>query len=56
LFHNGQRVGDVVRATHAPSGSFTVRKLEPNWAGTYRFRTHAVRLNGANSCTGRARF
>lgn len=56
LFHNGNRMASVARATRAPSGSFTVRNRVPNRAGADRFRALATRVGGGNTCAGRIRF
>ena len=42
------------RMTQAPSGSFEVRRLAQNHAGTDAFRARAVNLASAETCLGRA--
>jgi len=42
LFQNGNRIFAGQRVTKAPSGSFTVRKLATDTAGTDSFRGRAV--------------
>ena len=56
LFHDGRRVTRDVFTTRGLSGSFTVRRVEPNRAGGDRFRARAVRLGDGQTCRGGARF
>jgi hypothetical protein len=56
LLHNGKATMSVVRATRAPSGSFTIRNLVPNRAGGDHFRAQATRIGAANTCSGRVAF
>jgi hypothetical protein len=51
---NGERIFAGRRVTQAPSGSFTVRVLAPNTAGTDGFRASATNLANGESCVGRA--
>jgi hypothetical protein len=54
LFQNGERFFLGTRTTQSPSGSFTVRVLRPNTAGTDSFRGRAVNLTTGEVCEGRA--
>lgn len=56
LWHNGRAMTNVVRATRAPSGSFTVRNVVPNRAGSDGFRAQATRVGGGDTCSGRIQF
>jgi hypothetical protein len=54
LFHNGDRIFAGRRTTQAPSGSFTVRVLANNAAGTDSFRGRATNLVTGEVCGGSA--
>jgi hypothetical protein len=54
LFENGNRIFSDTRKTQAPSGSFTVRKLANNTAGTDNFRARATNLASSEVCGGSA--
>ncbi|HEX9124407.1 MAG TPA: hypothetical protein VF984_13795 [Actinomycetota bacterium] len=56
IFKNGTRILGGSRVTKAPSGSFTVRLVTSNPAGTDAFRGKAVNANTGESCIGRASF
>jgi hypothetical protein len=52
--HNGALIFVGKRVTKAPSGSFTVRRLTNNRAGTDSFRAGARALVSGQTCVGRA--
>lgn len=54
IAHNGLTVFAGSRATLAPSGSFTVRTVVPNRAGTDSITATAVNRATGERCTGRA--
>jgi len=54
LFHNGTRIFAGRRVTKAPSGSFTVRVLANNAAGTDSFRARASNAATGEVCGGGA--
>ena len=54
LFHDGTRFFKGVRTTSGASGSFTVRKVVDNHAGTDSFRARAVNLSSGEVCGGSA--
>ena len=54
ILENGSLIFSGKRVTQAPSGSFLVRTLAPNPAGTDSFRARAVNLSTAETCVGRA--
>ena len=54
LFENGNRIFVGTRTTKAPSGSFTVRVLAANTAGSDAFRAKATNLVNAEVCGGSA--
>lgn len=56
LFHNGERIFRGTRTTQAPSGSFEVRRVVDNAAGTDRFRARARNLSTDETCGGRVAF
>lgn len=56
IFKNGNRIFLGTRVTKAPSGSFTVRVVTPNPAGTDAFRARAVNLANGETCVGTASF
>jgi hypothetical protein len=51
---NGERIFAGTRVTKAPSGSFEVRKLTNNTAGTDRFRARAINAATDETCAGAA--
>ena len=53
---DGIKVWSGLRYTRAPSGSFEVRIVRPNTAGTDTFVGRAVNLNSGEVCRGVARF
>jgi hypothetical protein len=55
IFKNGNRIFAGTRTTKAPSGSFTVRLVTSNTAGTDTFRARATR-GTAEVCRGSASF
>ncbi len=54
IFQNANRIFAGTRVTHAPSGSFELRKLANNMAGTDRFRARAVNVASGETCIGTA--
>jgi len=56
LTQNGTKIFGGARVTQAPSGSFTVRKLTPNLAGTDTIRGRAVNAATGETCVGSAKF
>jgi hypothetical protein len=56
LFQNGTRFFAGTRQTTAPSGSFELRRVAPNTAGTDSFRARAVNPATGEVCVGRASF
>ena len=54
LFENGNRIFAGKRVTKAPSGSFTVRVLGKNTAGTDSFRARASNAATGEVCGGSA--
>ncbi len=54
IFKNGNRIFRGTRTTTGPSGSFEVRVVTSNTAGTDAFRARAV--NGDQVCRGAASF
>ena len=54
LFENGNRIFAGKRVTKAPSGSFTVRVLGNNTAGTDSFRARASNAATGEACGGSA--
>ena len=54
IFQNGDRIFRGTRTTSGPSGSFEVRTVASNAAGTDSFRARAV--NGNQVCRGTASF
>jgi hypothetical protein len=52
IFQNGNRIFAGTRVTHAPSGSFEVRKLANNTPGLDTFRARAVNAGTGETCTG----
>jgi len=54
LFQNGNRFFLGTRTTLAPSGSFELRVVRPNTAGTDSFRGRAVNLTTGEVCEGTA--
>ena len=55
LFQNGSQIARATRVTRRPSGSFELRRVAPNTAGTDSFRARATTASG-EVCTGRASF
>jgi hypothetical protein len=51
---NGVLIFSGTRMTQAPSGSFEVRRLAQDHAGTDAFRARAVNLASGETCLGRA--
>jgi hypothetical protein len=56
LFHDGRRFTRDVFTTRGLSGSFTVRRVQPNRAGRDRISARAVRLGDGQTCRGGAGF
>jgi hypothetical protein len=54
LFENGNRIFSGTRTTKAPSGSFTVRKLANDTAGTDHFKAKARNGGTGEVCGGSA--
>ena len=54
LFENGNRIFAGTRTTQAPSGSFTVRVLAKNTAGSDSFRARSENVNNGEICGGSA--
>jgi len=54
LLQNDAQFFVGTRTTQAPSGSFTVRRVRPNTAGSDSFRGRAVNLTTGEVCVGRA--
>ncbi len=54
IFQNGNRIFAGSRVTHAPSGSFEVRRLANNTPGIDRFRARAVNAGTGETCIGLA--
>ena len=54
IFQNGDRIFRGTRTTSGPSGSFELRTVASNTAGTDSFRARAV--NGDQVCRGTASF
>ena len=54
LFENGTRIFAGNRMTKAPSGSFTVRVLAANHAGSDTFTARAANVGSGEICGGRA--
>jgi len=54
LFHNGDRFFTGTRTTQAPSGSFELRKVVDNAAGTDTVRARARNLSTNEVCTATA--
>lgn len=56
LFHNGNAVARGTGTTAGRSGSFEVRRVRPNLAGTDTFRFYARRPGTQQICNGTVRF
>jgi hypothetical protein len=56
LFHDGNRFFVGTRQTAGASGSFEVRQVVPNHAGTDSFRARATNLASGEVCGGSASF
>ena len=54
LFENGNRIFRGTKTTQGTSGSFTVRVLANNTAGTDSFKAHALNLGNGETCGGAA--
>ena len=54
LFENGNRIFRGTKTTKAPSGSFEVRTLANNTAGSDSFRARAVNVASGEVCGGSA--
>ena len=54
LFENGNRIFRGTKTTQGASGSFTVRTLAKNTAGTDSFRAQARNLGSGEVCGGSA--
>jgi hypothetical protein len=54
LFHNGTQVFTGTRVTQAPSGSFELRRVVNNAAGTDTIRARARNLSTDEVCTATA--
>jgi hypothetical protein len=54
LFHSGHRIMSDVFTTRGPSGSFTIRTVEPNRAGRDWVSGRARRLGDGQTCRGGA--
>jgi hypothetical protein len=54
LFHDGNRIFRGTRQTQGPSGSFTVRVLANNTAGTDSFSGRATNVASGEVCRGSA--
>jgi hypothetical protein len=54
FFRNGTLFATARATTRAPSGSFEVRRLANNGAGTNAFRVRAANLGTGEVCFGRA--
>jgi hypothetical protein len=54
ILQNGNRIFAGNRVTQAPSGSFEVRKLANDTAGTDSFRARAANAATGETCVGRA--
>jgi hypothetical protein len=54
LFENGNRIFAGSKMTQGASGSFTVRKLAANTAGSDAFRAHAMNVGNGETCGGSA--
>ncbi len=56
LRQDGDRFFAGQKVTKAPSGSFEVRRVRPNHAGTDTFKVHAVNHGTGEECNGTAAF
>lgn len=54
IFENGDKIFGGTRKTKAPSGSFTVRLLASDPAGTDAFKARATNLSTGELCVGSA--
>jgi hypothetical protein len=54
LFENGNRIFAGSKMTQGASGSFTVRRLAANTAGSDAFRAHATNVGNGETCGGSA--
>jgi hypothetical protein len=53
---NGERIFRATKVTRAPSGSFEVRTVAPNTAGTDIFKAFARNVETDETCLARATF
>jgi hypothetical protein len=56
LRHDGVKFFNRIRKTHAPSGSFEVRRIVANQTGADTIRARARNLRSGEICRGRATF
>lgn len=56
IFKNGNRIFRGTRTTQGPSGSFEVRLVTSNTAGTDHFKARARNPKSGELCVGRAAF
>jgi hypothetical protein len=56
ILKNGTRIFAGARTTQAPSGSFTVRVVTRNTAGSDSFKARAVNAASGETCVGIASF
>lgn len=56
LKHDGKRFFKGKRTTKGDSGSFEVRRVQPNQRGKDRFKARAINLRTDEVCRGRAGF
>jgi hypothetical protein len=56
LLHNGDLFFQGQRTTQAPSGSFEVRRVQPNLAGDDVIRARARNLETGETCTATAKW
>jgi hypothetical protein len=56
IFKNGNRIFNGTRTTKAPSGSFEVRLVTGDPAGSDTFRAKAVNKASGENCVGTATF
>jgi hypothetical protein len=56
MWHDGNRFFKGRRVTRPPSGSFEIRRVQPNRAGVDHFQARALNPRSGETCVGRARF
>ena len=56
ILQNGERILRTRKVTQSPSGSFEVRTVAPNTAGTDTFRAYARNPGTDETCSARATF